>query len=426
MKVGYRNLLSKQDLERRITAFYTLGAIVITLIFSAMISLYGAWDLSLTLLAISCNNLPVLYLLRRKKYQRWASYYLIANGAFTMTFSTCFVGELSGPVTYWLGLLPLAGGLLLYRRGVLYGTVLAFVSILILSLRDFIPGVYYVLVPDPVYLIVSLGVFVTMISFISYFFIQKNALVVADQTRKLDHLLNIVTHDIANPLTLISGHAELLISQGHTSNAHTQALHRIARASDLINEILRKVRQIQAAKAGKLRIQTSAVNLAATFEQLRFIFEARLAYKQQTLRIDMPSAYQHVMVQAEPVMLLNEVLNNLVSNAMKFSPQGSTIQVVVTREHNFMRIDVRDQGIGIPRELLPFIFDDFRSTSRPGTDGETGTGFGLPLARHIVDAFGGSLHVTSHSTEDTRKPAGSVFTLRLPVALGTGYQAKAS
>ncbi|WP_176736824.1 sensor histidine kinase [Oligoflexus tunisiensis] len=413
-------------MDRRIIAFYTLAAIVITLIFSVMISLYGAWGLGLALLAIAGNNLPVLYLLRRRTKSRKASYYLIANGAFTMTFAMSFVGGLEGPVTYWLGLLPLAGGLLLYLRGIIYGTLLAFASVLVLSLRPYVPGVYDVLIPDMLYLVVSLCCFVTMIGFIAWFFLQKNALVVADQTRKLDHLLNIVTHDIANPLTLISGHAELLISQGHASHAHTQALHRIARASDLINEILRKVRQIQAAKAGKLRIQTCAVSLASMFDQLRFIFEARLERKKQTLRIDLPASDYDVLVQAEPVMLLNEVLNNLISNAMKFSPQGSTIHVIATREPDAMRIEVRDQGIGIPRELLPYIFDDFRSTSRPGTEGETGTGFGLPLARHIVEAFGGSLHVTSHSADETRKPTGTVFTLRLPVSQAVRYQTKAS
>jgi signal transduction histidine kinase len=72
--------------------------------------------------------------------------------------------------------------------------------------------------------------------------------------------------------------------------------------------------------------------------------------------------------------------------------------------------------MGIPKDLLPHIFDDFRSTSRPGTEGETGTGFGLPLARHVAEAFGGSLHVTSRQSDDSRGASGTSFTLLLPVA----------
>lgn len=426
MTLRLKNLLGKQDLERRIIALYTLGAIIITLIFSVMIALYGAQGLGLALFMVAGNNLPVLFLLQQKQHIQKASLYLISNGAFTVTFSVFFVGGLEGPVSYWVGILPLAGGLLLHLRGIIFGTCLAFGAVLILALRKFIPRAYDVLIPDDLYLVVSLCCFVGMISFMSYLYLQKNAIVVADQTRKLDNLLNIVTHDIANPLTLISGHAELLIAQGQANAPQNQALKRIVRASELINQILHKVRQIQAAKAGKLRIQTCAVSLAETFDKLSFVFDNRLQQKEQQLRIDLPNIFQDVQVHAEPVMLLNEVLSNLVSNAIKFSPAGSVITITVAREQNFMRIEVRDQGIGIPKELLPYIFDDFRSTSRPGTEGEAGTGFGLPLARHIVEAFGGSLHVKSRSTDEHRKNSGSVFILLLATCRESRTQAKAS
>lgn len=425
MHVGWKNLLNQQDLERRIVAFYTLGAIVVTLIISVMIAFYGAMALGIALVLTACNNLPVLYLLRRKKNIRMAAYYLISQGAFTITLVVAFVGGMEGPVTYWIGILPLVGALLLRVRGLVFGTILALASLLVLALRGFIPGVYDVLIPDAFYLVISLCCFTLMISFVSYLFLQKISIIVADQTRKLDHLLNIVTHDIANPLTLISGHAELLLVQ-EASPAHTNALRRIARASELITDILHKVRQIQAAKAGKLRIETSPVSLTQIFDKLRFVFEARLEHKKQTLRIDLPPALQDVMVNAEPVMLLNEILSNLVSNAIKFSPVGSFLDVVVTRVQNIMRIEVRDQGMGIPKDLMPHIFDDFRSTSRPGTEGETGTGFGLPLARHVAEAFGGSLHATSRWSEDARGSTGTTFILMLPIVSEQRLYPKAS
>jgi signal transduction histidine kinase len=414
MHLGLNNLLNLQNLERRFIATYTLGAIVVTVLFSAMNTLYGAHGLGLGMALTACNYLPVLYLLRRKKNTRTAAYYLISQGAFTMTLGMAFVGGVEGQ-TYWIAILPLGGGLLLRLRGIILGTVLAFFALFILSLRGYIPGIYDVLVPDTYYRIISLCCFTLMISFMSYFYLQKNAMVVADQTRKLDNLLNIVTHDIANPLTLISGNAELLLVQD-ASPAHNNALRRIARASELITDILHKVKKIQAAKAGKLRIETSPVSLNQIFDKLRFVFEARLEHKKQTLRINLPSALQDVMVHADPVMLLNEVLSNLVSNAIKFSPAGSVIDIAVTRAQNIMRIEVRDQGMGIPKDLIPHIFDDSRSTSRPGTEGETGTGFGLPLARHVAEAFGGRLHVTSRGGDDTPGATGTTFILMLPVA----------
>src|SRR5687767_3619526 len=88
MQPELKSLFGKQDLERRIIAFYTLGAIMITLIFSVMIALYGAQGLGLALMMIASNNLPVLYLLQKKQNVPKASLYLISNGAFTVTFTS--------------------------------------------------------------------------------------------------------------------------------------------------------------------------------------------------------------------------------------------------------------------------------------------------------------------------------------------------
>jgi hypothetical protein len=173
MRLSLKNLWTREDLERRIIAFYTLAAIMITLIFSGMITLYGAPALGIALLLTACNNLPVLYLLRRKKNTRTAAYYLITQGAFTMTLAIAFVGGIEGPVTYWIGILPLAGGLLLRFRGIVMGTVLALSSLLILALRGFIPGVYDVLIPDAFYLVISICCFTLMISFMPISFCKR-------------------------------------------------------------------------------------------------------------------------------------------------------------------------------------------------------------------------------------------------------------
>lgn len=414
MKHMRKILAGKLDLDRRMVAFYALAAVVITLIFSLMISLYGSPRLGLALLATALNNAGVMILLRLNK-KNAACFYLIANGWFTMTFALFLVDGISGG--YWFSLIPLAGGLLLRRRGIIFGLCLALPALAILVFRSQLNQAPPVLVPDATYMTISMHVFVVMIGFMAWLFLDSNAIVVARQTRKLDNLLNIVTHDIANPLTLISGHTELLISQGQISPAHGKALNRIARASEVINEILHQVRQIQAAKAGKLRVETSAVSLVETFEKLRFIFEDRLRNKNQRMVIDASVSYQDDFVMAEPVMLLNEVFSNLISNAIKFSPPNCTIDITVRRDQDMIRIEVRDHGIGIPGNLLPYVFDDFRSTSRQGTEGELGTGFGLPLARHMVEAFGGTLDVKSSSVEESSKDPGTTFILTLRSAI---------
>gem|GEM_PF-6242003 len=414
MKSLRKIISDKLDLDSRLVAFYTFGTIGILLALSIIISLYGSAYLGLAVLLISFNNLPVFLFSRKKISFERACHYLIAHSAMTMGFSISIVGGLHGPVAYWLALLPLAAGLMLEVRGIVYGSVLALLALIGIALREFLSGeLQPIVMLGAPYRVFSLCLFTGVIAFMAYLFLRSNRLTVMQQTRKLDNLLNIVSHDIANPLTLISGHAELLISQGQTEPRHMDALQRIARASDMINDILSKVKQVQAAKAGKLLVETSLVPLQEIFEKLQFIFEQRLQSKQQTLDLEVPDSLKNVRVIAEPVMLLNEVLSNFLSNAIKFSPTGSTILIHVKRKQDSIQIEVRDRGIGIPGSLLPHIFDDFRSTSRHGTDGEVGTGFGLPLANHIIEAFGGKLSVESRSQEDYPNDSGTNFVILL-------------
>ncbi|MEI7742640.1 MAG: ATP-binding protein [Chloroflexota bacterium] len=109
---------------------------------------------------------------------------------------------------------------------------------------------------------------------------------------------------------------------------------------------------------------------------------------------------------------LVQVVINLLSNAVKFTPSGGSIGVTVTRDGDFVRVAVRDSGRGIPEADLERIFEPFRQSSDTVPDGPKGTGLGLPIARQIVEAHGGSMGVRS------APGAGSTFWFRIPVRTG--------
>ena len=104
---------------------------------------------------------------------------------------------------------------------------------------------------------------------------------------------------------------------------------------------------------------------------------------------------QKLYVLAEETSFINSVLVNVLSNAIKFSSRGSVIKVRASAGDNDVTLTVTDQGIGIPPELLDKLFEPSEPTTRPGTDGENGTGFGLPLTSKFVAAYGGSVSVDS-------------------------------
>ncbi len=115
-----------------------------------------------------------------------------------------------------------------------------------------------------------------------------------------------------------------------------------------------------------------------------------------------------------PALLLDtgrfeQVLNNLISNAVKFSPDGTTIQLWLRRQSDNALIEVRDQGPGMSRNDLDRMFEPFRSLRRTGTAGEPGTGLGLVIARRIVNAHGGRIWAESSPGQ------GSSFFVQLPL-----------
>ena len=107
---------------------------------------------------------------------------------------------------------------------------------------------------------------------------------------------------------------------------------------------------------------------------------------------------------------MEQVLNNLLGNAVKFSPAGSRIVVSIRREGEFVRSSVVDHGPGIPAEELPALFKPFYRGSAPLPPGERSTGLGLPIARRIVEAHGGKIGVESQEGH------GSTFWFTLPAA----------
>ncbi|NRA46218.1 MAG: ATP-binding protein [Oligoflexales bacterium] len=117
------------------------------------------------------------------------------------------------------------------------------------------------------------------------------------------------------------------------------------------------------------------------------------------------------VVSAEPVSLLNDVINNLLTNAIKFSYDNGTITVKCYLSQDWKVVEIIDKGMGIPKNLIGKLFDYYKSTSRLGTQGEKGTGFGLPLVKSFMDAYHGCIDVKS-TEKGKGEGHGTTFTLK--------------
>ncbi|MBO9365777.1 MAG: HAMP domain-containing protein [Roseiflexus sp.] len=219
-----------------------------------------------------------------------------------------------------------------------------------------------------------------------------------------------VAHELRTPLTTIEGYMEGLLDGVIAPDEQTFTLirHEAARLRRLTEEL----GLLSRAEAGELRIQPRLFDLCTILQELIARFQPQFAACEVELRLHLP--VQSLTVYADPDRIM-QVMVNLLSNALRYTPAGGLVEVSLTPLGEYVRISVRDTGIGIEAEHLPLIFERFYRVDKSRTRNSGGTGIGLTIARHLVYASGGEIWAESDGAGK-----GSTFHVTLPTA--TVYQ----
>lgn len=220
----------------------------------------------------------------------------------------------------------------------------------------------------------------------------------------IQDMLSRLSHDLKIPFTVISLAADSVLRYGDrlSPTKHQEKLERISHqigvATDILDDTIRTIRE----EAMQRAFQPEAVNLAALCQiSIREIDD--IATDAHQLVFDNRSGVEMAMVDE---VLVNRILLNLLSNAIKYSPQGGTVTLVLEGEPEWWVLHVQDEGIGIPAEHLPHIFEQFyRADPTAAIDG---TGLGLNTVQQCVDIHKGTI------TVDSEVNRGTTFTVRLP------------
>jgi len=223
-------------------------------------------------------------------------------------------------------------------------------------------------------------------------------------------LISFVSHELQNPLSALDGFITLLA---------TDATHLSAKSNSYIQQIDRLAKRMQYLVADFLNISRIEADrpLFMAWETIDSNRLQRLTDNIiQLQRRDTPS---HNLITDIPNELpplradrhkLEEILTNLINNAIKFSPQGGTVKVAAQTEGNFVKISVSDEGIGISDQQMPHLFQRFRRLHEAEQKRVSGTGVGLFLCKHLVEAHEGTIEVESEPG------AGSTFSFTIPIA----------
>lgn len=235
------------------------------------------------------------------------------------------------------------------------------------------------------------------------------------ELREINHerkqLLRVLSHDISNPLSVI----EMAATLTDISDIENQELHEamamitgsVKQAMDIIN----LNRDMLAFQERKKELKLEPVLVQECVNNMLQVVQSRLNDKDLALDI---SVEEELKVVVEPVSFLNSVLNNIMTNAVKFSFPHSTILLTAKGQGDKCHIAIKDSGIGMPEELVEKLFHAHEKTSRKGTFDEVGTGFGMPIMKHFVELYGGAVEVESIEGKEDRRIHGTTVHLYIP------------
>jgi signal transduction histidine kinase len=224
-------------------------------------------------------------------------------------------------------------------------------------------------------------------------------------------LVAILSHDLSNHISIISLQVKLLIKKSlkeqpvDKESSEYKGLERINRVSDEMVNLITQIKHYKANEDGKIEVVLAPVDPVMAINSSIEYFREKVTEKDLILYFVPPRKVSRI--QAESVSLVSSVLNNILTNAIKFSNPKSEIIIRIIEEKNCIKIRISDQGVGIPEEILKDLFDGKKATSRTGTNGEPGTGFGMPILKMYMDKYEGSVEVAS----STEGKTGTIFTL---------------
>lgn len=249
---------------------------------------------------------------------------------------------------------------------------------------------------------------------------QRNELLEAERSARMaaqratlikDEFLATLSHELRTPLSAILGWTQLLLKEGAQGEPAKQqraieVIDRNARAQvQLIDDLL----DLSWIMTGKIRLDLQQLSLPAVIEAA--VESARPAADAKDIRLKAIVDQVQATVNADGARL-QQVVWNLLTNAIKFTPKGGQVQVILQRVNSHLELSVSDTGIGIPASFLPHVFDRFSQRDSSTTRAFGGLGLGLAIAKQLVELHGGTIRVTSQG-----EGLGATFFIQLPLSI---------
>ncbi|MEO0472950.1 MAG: HAMP domain-containing sensor histidine kinase, partial [Bacteroidota bacterium] len=215
-----------------------------------------------------------------------------------------------------------------------------------------------------------------------------------------------VAHDLKNPISQIKGLVDIIQMENEKmSEQQLKFLGMIGGTSDRLNNMIHRLLDARAVEKAEIKLHLQEVDLADMMEEVRIDFSMRAAEKRIQLVYEQPD-FQH-LVNVDPDYT-RQILDNILSNALKFSPFDKNIYLVLKRKGDQIYAGIQDEGPGITPEDMKKLFGKFQKLSARPTNGESSSGLGLSIVKRFAEEMGGTVWAESDPGQ------GATFWVRFP------------
>ena len=225
--------------------------------------------------------------------------------------------------------------------------------------------------------------------------------------RRIRQFSGDASHELRTPLTILRGETEVTLRWAKTTDEFRDMLRSNMEEIDRMERIIESLLTLAKSEVGELTLEMKQLSLSDMVQEL--YLQSRLLCETKQIEVSMGLKVEEEVRIRGDELRLRQMFLNLISNAIKYTPEGGELKIVLAQEDDFAVVDIVDTGIGMHAEHLSHIFDRFYRVDKARNRMDGGTGLGLAIVKWIAEAHGGSISVTSEVGK------GSSFSVRLPL-----------
>jgi signal transduction histidine kinase len=219
---------------------------------------------------------------------------------------------------------------------------------------------------------------------------------------------NISSHELKTPLTSIKGYTQMLIKEqfGTINEQQKKVLEVLKRNTDHLDHLINNCLSLVQLQAGTMKVMVEKIPIKSLIENTMDIMYPLADSKKIRMNVQLADGLPSLSIDVDKI---KQVLINIIGNAIKFSPKGTSININVKKKNDYILFEIQDFGFGIPANEHKKIFDMFFRSESIRNKNIKGTGLGLPISKAIIEAHGGRIWV------DSKIDKGSTFSFTLPI-----------